>query len=105
MQQKNNLIAPIGIVLSVWVIFGAWSEFFVKNRIFSTNYSLALYRILHMRASDWGKIIAHSGFGIIIFGISSITAWEIEDIRVVKIGDTYSAGSYKFTLNNVINKK
>jgi cytochrome c-type biogenesis protein CcmF len=104
MQQKNNLIAPIGIVLSVWVIFGAWSEFFVKNRIFSTNYSLALYRILHMRASDWGKIIAHSGFGIIIFGISSITAWEIEDIRVVKIGDTYSAGSYKFTLNNVINK-
>ena len=104
MQQKNNLIAPIGIVLSVWVIFGAWSEFFVKNRIFSTNYSLALYRILHMRASDWGKIIAHSGFGIIIFGISSITAWEIEDIRVVKIGDTYSAGSYHFTLNNVINK-
>ncbi len=104
MQQKNNLIAPIGIVLSVWVIFGAWSEFFVKNRIFSTNYSLVLYRILHMRASDWGKIIAHSGFGIIIFGISSITAWEIEDIRVVKIGDTYSAGSYKFTLNNVINK-
>ncbi len=104
MQQKNNLIAPIGIVLSVWVIFGAWSEFFVKNRIFSTNYSLALYRILHMRASDWGKIIAHSGFGIIIFGISSITAWEIEDIRVVKIGDTYSAGSYKFTLNNVISK-
>ena len=104
MQQKNNLIAPIGIVLSVWVIFGAWSEFFVKNRIFSTNYNLALYRILHMRASDWGKIIAHSGFGIIIFGISSITAWEIEDIRVVKIGDTYSAGSYKFTLNNVINK-
>ena len=104
MQQKNNLIAPIGIVLSLWVIFGAWSEFFVKNRIFSTNYSLALYRILHMRASDWGKIIAHSGFGIIIFGISSITAWEIEDIRVVKIGDTYSAGSYHFTLNNVINK-
>ena len=104
MQQKNNLIAPIGIVLSVWVIFGAWSEFFVKNRIFSTNYSLVLYRILHMRASDWGKIIAHSGFGIIIFGISSITAWEIEDIRVVKIGETYSAGSYKFTLNNVINK-
>ena len=42
-----------------------------------------------MRASDWEKIIAHSGFGIIIFGISSITAWETEDIRVVRIGETF----------------
>ena len=57
-----------------------------------------------MRASDWGKIIAHSGFGIIIFGISSITAWETEDIRVVRIGETFSVGTYKFTLNDVINK-
>ena len=55
-----------------------------------------------MRASDWGKIIAHSGFGIIIFGISSITAWETEDIRVVRIGETFSVGTYKFTLNDVI---
>ena len=103
-QHNNNLIAPVGIILSVWVILGAWSEFFVKNKIFSTSYNLVFYRVYHMRASDWGKIIAHSGFGIIIFGISSITAWETEDIRVVRIGETFSVGTYKFTLNDVINK-
>ena len=104
MQQNNNLIAPIGIILSIWVIFGAWSEFFVKNKIFSSNYNLVLYRVYHMRSSDWGKIFAHSGFGIIIFGIASITAWEIEDIREVEVGKTFSVGTYKFTLNDVVNK-
>ena len=42
-QHNNNLIAPVGIILSVWVILGAWSEFFVKNKIFSTNYNLVFY--------------------------------------------------------------
>ena len=45
--------------------------------------------------------MAHLGFGFTIIGIASITSWEIEDIRVVQIGDTYQVGSYEFQLLDV----
>ncbi len=100
-QTLPNLIAPFGIFLSLWVIFGAWSELFSRVQPFSNPVSITIYRVWNTRGSEWGKFIAHSGFGLIIFGIATITAWETEDIRVIKLGEPYSVGPYILTLNDV----
>ena len=46
-------------------------------------------RLIKLTRADWGKAFAHIGLGLTIFGISAITAWETEDIRVAKIGRTF----------------
>ena len=89
-QIGSNLIAPIGIFLSAWVTFGSWSEIYSRVKPFSNPLRITLYRISKIRGSEWGKIIAHNGFGIIIFGIATITAWEKEDIRIARLGEPFA---------------
>ncbi|MEM9524410.1 MAG: cytochrome c-type biogenesis CcmF C-terminal domain-containing protein, partial [Pseudomonadota bacterium] len=50
---------------------------------------------------DWGKAVAHSGFGIVTFGIAALLAWEVEDIRVVRAGETFEVGRYALTFAGV----
>ena len=100
-QNGTGLIAPIGIILSLWVILGAWNEFFTRLKPFSSAPSITLYRLSKTRGSEWGKTLAHTGFGLIIFGIATITAWEKEDIRVATFGIPFDVGSYIITLNDV----
>ena len=52
--------------------------------------------MLRGHRSDFGKCVAHCGLGIIIFGISAITAWETEDIRIVSPGEKFNLGQYEF---------
>jgi cytochrome c-type biogenesis protein CcmF len=53
--------------------------------------------------SDWGKTVAHIGFGTTIFAISALVAWESEDIRTENVGATWSFSGYDFTLESVEN--
>jgi cytochrome c-type biogenesis protein CcmF len=36
--------------------------------------------------------------GITVFAVAAMTAWATEDIRVVKIGESYALGAYEITL-------
>ena len=53
-------------------------------------------RLLRLPRADWGKAIAHSGFGTML--AIALIAWEKEDIRVVDIGETWTLGPYDLTL-------
>ncbi len=97
----GRMLAPIGITLAAWVILGAMADLGSRARIFKVSARETLRRLKNLPRSDWGKAVAHAGFGLLIFGISAITAWEIEDIRTVEIGTPYSVGGYEFTLNSV----
>jgi cytochrome c-type biogenesis protein CcmF len=52
--------------------------------------------------ADWGKFLAHSGMGFVVLGIASVSAWESEDIRLARLGDTISLGGYEFHFDEVV---
>ncbi|MEO1552079.1 MAG: cytochrome c-type biogenesis CcmF C-terminal domain-containing protein, partial [Pseudomonadota bacterium] len=58
-------------------------------------------RLLRLPRADWGKAVGHIGFGITIFGVSALTAWTVEDIRVAQTGDSWEVGAYQVTLGEV----
>ena len=51
-----------------------------------------LRRLTRLPRADWGKATAHAGLGVTIFAVAAMTAWEIEDIRVVQIGESFPLG-------------
>ena len=51
--------------------------------------------------ADWGKAVAHAGLGITIFGVAGITAWQVEDIRVLEIGQSAEVAGFAITLEAV----
>lgn len=91
----RSAIAVIGAGLGAWIIFGA-----VADLVHRTGRS-GLSRLLRLPRADWGKAVAHAGLGVTFVGIALLTAWQVEDVRVARIGETFSLAPYDITLDRV----
>ncbi len=98
-QTGRSALGPIGVCLGVWVVLGALVD--LAQRTGRGSISERLARALRLPRADWGKAVAHIGMGVTIFAVAAMTAWVTEDIRVVRIGDSYPLGSYEITLKSV----
>ena len=58
-------------------------------------------RLTRLPRAEWGKATAHAGMGILIFGICGVMAWEVEDIRIAKIGESFPVGQFEVTLEGI----
>ncbi|MCH2166047.1 MAG: heme lyase CcmF/NrfE family subunit, partial [Marinovum sp.] len=99
MQTERTLLGPIGLLLASWMVFGAIFDLWARTG--RGDRSARLRRLRNLPGADWGKAIAHGGLGITMFGIAGLTAWEVEDIRVVQLGEQFSVGAYEMVLEEV----
>ncbi len=99
LQTGRSLLAPVGMVLVVWLVGGAIAD--LASRTGRGSVSSRLGRLSRLPRADYGKSVAHAGLGITMFGIAAITAWQQEDIRVAAVGETFTVGAYDITLADV----
>ena len=100
LQTGRSMMAPIGMILVVWLLGGAATELYLRTG--KGDLRSKFRRLFNLPRADWGKAVSHSGVGITIFGIAALLAWEQEDIRVAKLGETFEVGAYSVTLNDVV---
>ncbi len=98
MQSGRSVLGPIGLFLGAWVTLGAIIDLWSR-----TGRNGSLSRLVRLPRADWGKAVAHTGLGVTMFAIAGLTAWEVEDIRVTQIGETFDVGGFSFTLQEVNN--
>lgn len=96
LQSGKSLQGPIGLFLGSWLVFGA-----IIDLVSRTGKRADLSRMFRLPKADWGKFLAHCGFGIMIFAVAGLSAWQKEDIRSVAIGENWNVGSYEFILKDV----
>ena len=98
-QTGQSALGPVGLALGLWVVLGACADLWARTG----RGALAgrLGRLTRLPRADWGKATAHSGLGITVFAVAALTAWAVEDIRVVKIGESFEVAGYTITLNDV----
>ena len=99
LQTGKSALGPVGLALGSWVVLGACTDLW--NRAGRGGVAEKIARLGRMGRADWGKATAHSGLGVTIFAVAAMNAWAIEDIRVVKLGETFPVGSYEVTLKEV----
>ena len=99
LQSGRSALGPVGLALGVWVVAGAVTDLWARSG--RGDLASRLARLWHLPRADWGKVTAHSGMGITIFAVAAMTAWVTEDIRVVRVGETYPMGAYQITLTDV----
>jgi len=99
-QTGRSAIGPVGLALGVWVVLGALVD--LAGRTGRGTVFERLSRLARLPRADWGKAFAHLGMGITVFAVAAMTAWVTEDIRVVRVGETYDLGKYQVTLVNVL---
>ncbi len=101
LQTGGRMLAPIGVALATWVVAGALADFGTRIKLFKAPAGESVRRAKNLPGGDWGKMIAHMGFGLTIFGIATITAWELEDIRTMQVGDTLTMRQYDIRFDGV----
>jgi len=100
LQTGGSMLAPIGAVLAAWVGLGVVADLWQRAGK-GRDLSAKLRRLKGLPRADWGKSVAHAGFGVTLFGICALTAWQVEDIRVADVGDTYDVAGYTIALDEV----
>ena len=95
LQTGRSMLAPIGAALAAWLVLGALADLAGRVRLGQAGWREALRRSRNLPRADWGKALAHSGFGVSIWGIAAITAWAVEDIRAVKPGEAFPVAGYE----------
>ena len=100
MQTGRSALAPVGLFLATWLVAGAAVDLWSRTGR-SGGGAGRLRRLFRLPRADWGKAVAHAGLGVTMAGISAMVAWEVEDIRVANIGDSYELAGYTYTLLDV----
>ncbi|WP_299499094.1 heme lyase CcmF/NrfE family subunit [uncultured Roseobacter sp.] len=98
MQTGRSLLGPIGMFLAAWIVMGTIVDLAQRTGRGSGR----LARLTRLPRADWGKMIAHSGLGITMMGVSGLMAWQQEDIRVAQFGEPFEVAGYTLTLNDVV---
>ncbi|MEM7056507.1 MAG: heme lyase CcmF/NrfE family subunit [Pseudomonadota bacterium] len=101
LQSGTALLAPVGIALAAWLIFGSLAELIERAGFGRVAWTKALDRLGGLPRADWGKAVAHAGLGLTVMGIAAVSAWEIEDIRLANPGDQIPLGPYQISFQGV----
>ncbi len=104
-MDRGPIMAPFGIAIAAWLVVGAVSEFTFRIGLFRVSFVDSLKRALNLPRSVWGTSMAHAGLGIIILGITGITAWQVEKIEVVKFGQTLQVAGIDVRFESVDERK
>ncbi len=96
----RSLMAPIGAFLGAWLILGAAVDLWTKT---GSAIPAKLRRAIKLPRSDWGRVVAHAGLGVTFIGIALMMAWETEDIRVARAGESFEVAGYEISLAAVRN--
>ncbi len=99
LQTERTLLAPIGMALGVWLVGGAKIDLW--SRTGRGPLAGRLRRLWNLPRADWGKAIAHIGVGVTFIGVAGLEAWQFEDIRVVREGESFEVAGYTLTLEDV----
>ncbi|MDK3018502.1 heme lyase CcmF/NrfE family subunit [Pseudodonghicola flavimaris] len=97
LQTGQSALGPIGVFLGAWIVSGAVVDLWSRTGRGGNR----LGRLARLPRADWGKAVAHAGLGVTMFAIAGLTAWESEDIRVTRLGETFEVSGFDLTLEKV----
>jgi cytochrome c-type biogenesis protein CcmF len=99
--RRGPWLAPFAIAIGVFVMMGALSELAFRARLGSVSREEAMRRLRNLPGSVYGTTLAHFGLGLAVVGIAATTAYQSEDILVMKPGDKAVIAGYELTFRGV----
>nr|WP_247654503.1 heme lyase CcmF/NrfE family subunit [Microvirga sp. HBU67558] len=101
LQHGGPVAAPLGVGLGVYLVLGSLNEILTRSWSRGTPLAVAWRKARGLPRSAWGTAIAHAGVGLTVIGIAA-TAWGVEAIGSLRVGERLRAGDYEVRLERII---
>ena len=101
MTLGKGLFTALGFGVAAWLVLGTLWHFVVRIKLLQAPFDTSLRLALSTSPSFYGLIFAHAGMGILVAGITGMTAYQGENIRLMRIGDVADLAGYTFALQDV----
>ncbi len=100
-ETGESMLGPVGMALTAWLLLGVLVDLVERSGFPRVGAGAAFRRLARLPRADWGKTLAHAGLGLTVMGITAVTAWEAEDIRLAAPGDIIPIGPYEVRFESV----
>jgi len=91
---RGPWLAPFGIAVGIWVMAGAFTDLSFRIKLGSVGSKESLRRLINLPRAAFGTAAAHFGVGMMLVGIVATTAYQSEDVRVMRPGETAEIAGY-----------
>ncbi len=97
LNVRGPWLAPFGMAVAAWLVFGALSDLAQRISLFKVPLSSSWHRLVGLPRSSFGTVLAHGGVGLMLAGIVAISLWRVEVIVALKPGESADVGRYTVT--------
>ncbi len=99
--QRGPVIPVLAMGLAAWLFAGAVIEWTGRVKLFRTSPAESLRRALGLPRSAHGMTLAHAGMAVAIAGMVASSTWKVEEILIMRPGDTTTVAGYDYRLEKV----
>ena len=97
LNVQGPWLAPVGMAIAAWLVFGAVADLAAKVALFKVPLATSWHRLAGLPRSAIGTAVAHAGLGLLVAGIIAISLWRVEVIVALKPGESTPVGKYNVT--------
>jgi cytochrome c-type biogenesis protein CcmF len=99
--DQASILAAFGMGLAAWLMIATLKELADRIHLFRAPLAKSGRRFLRQPRASWGMTLAHAGLAIGIAGMTASSAWKIENIQMMKIGDSVEVAGFTYQLKAV----
>ncbi|MBM3487642.1 MAG: heme lyase CcmF/NrfE family subunit [Alphaproteobacteria bacterium] len=95
----RHALAALGFALAVWLVVGIAVDLAARLGLGTVGARDCLRRAAKLPRSAWGMAVAHAGLGVVVAGITASAHWQVEELRLLRPGETVALASYAVTFD------
>ncbi len=97
----RNLIPLLGFGAAAWLVIGTLWQLVARLKLGRAPFDTSLRLAAATPPSTYGLILAHAGMGVLVAGVTGMTAYQTENIRLMSPGESSELSGYTYTLRDV----
>jgi len=97
-HEKGPTLAPFSIALGLWLIAGSFVAIIKR---FNLSEKGVIKNIARIKLLKIGSSLAHAGLGVLIVGVTIVTAYEIKTDRVFELHQKIKLADFQIQYNGI----
>jgi cytochrome c-type biogenesis protein CcmF len=99
----HGLLAAIFMGIAAWLVGGSFLVCAQRMRLGSAPLSTSIRLAGNAPRAFYGLVIAHAGMGVIVAGVTGMSAWATEKVEMMRPGQSIELSGYDLHLHSISN--